>query len=164
MFRPSVLLLGRMLALIMLALLVSGCGRAINIENKSSKAASVYVSIPEQSGRSMLRLDPGASDSAELGDSGIYTVYVLADETVTTTLTKVRDDIEAQLKQATTPAEIAKLTSQLQAINKYYTILTNRATSCGGKVAEGDAYVTIGWSDSLGMFSATCISQAADAP
>ena len=51
----------------------------------------MYVSIPESSGRTLIHLEPGADGATELGESGVYTVYVMADEIVTNALKKVRD-------------------------------------------------------------------------
>src|SRR5438105_15941935 len=96
--------IGPLLAMGILWLLVSaeaGCDRAVNITNKSPKSASVSVSIPEGSGSQLVRVEPGGSDAAALGDSGVYTVYVMADDIVTGALTKTRDDLEAKLQTAT---------------------------------------------------------------
>jgi hypothetical protein len=152
-----------LLTLVFLLTTASSCSNSINIKNSSTRAASVYVSIPESSGRSLLNVAPGEEDAAELGDSGIYTVYVMADTVVTGALTNVRDDLEARLKNATSPSQIQDLTAKLQAISKFSDQLANRATSCGGKVDQGDAYVTVGWDDSKQVFTAGCVSKSPDA-
>ena len=147
---------------LMLVLLALGCDRAVNITNKSPKAVTVFVSIPEMTGRSSVRLDPGQDGSAELGDSGIYTAYVLSDDVVTGAMSKVRDDLEQQLAAATDPAQVQKLTDQLAAVKKFYDQLQNRATSCAGHVQDqgADAYVTVTWDDTTQKFVATCVSTA----
>ncbi|HMA36435.1 MAG TPA: hypothetical protein VKY74_18405 [Chloroflexia bacterium] len=140
-------------------MLTVGCDRTINLANKSTHAASVSVSIPEASSPSLINLDPGQEDAADLGDSGVYTVNVLADTVVVGAMTKVRDDLEAQLQNATTPAQIQDLTAKLQATGKFLDQLNSRAASCGGKVDEGDAYVSIGWDDAKQAFTASCLSK-----
>src|SRR6478672_11435649 len=141
-------------------LLTVGCDRAINLANNSNHTAAVYVTIPEVAGQSLLHLDPGEASSAQLGDSGVYTVNVVADPVVVGALTKVRDDLEAQLQVATTPAQVQELTAKLQAISKFSDQLNQRGTSCGGTVAEGDASVNIGWDDANGVFTASCTSKS----
>lgn len=152
------------IATLLVVLLTVGCDRSIGIKNSSTRNASVYVSIPESSGRALVNLAPGEESSADLGESGIYTVYVVADTVVTDAMTKVRDDLEKQLQQATDAAAIADLTTKLQAISKFSDQLTNRAASCGGKVEEGDADVVIGWDDTKNAFTAACTSKAASQP
>src|SRR5438874_13539170 len=104
---------GRLLVLLVLAGVVAGCGPTVNIKNTSEKATAVYVSIPESSGRTLIHLEPGADGATELGESGVYTVYVMADEIVTNALKKVRDDLETKLQQASSPADIKDLTEKL---------------------------------------------------
>ncbi|MDQ6695170.1 MAG: hypothetical protein M3014_12250, partial [Chloroflexota bacterium] len=96
-----------------------GCDtNSLNIKNSSPKAAGVYVTIPEAAGKSLYNIAPGDSLATDLGDSGTFTIYVVADTSVSEILAKTRQSIEEQLAATDTRQTVDSLRAQLSALNK----------------------------------------------